>query len=287
MSDRLPSLILITGPSGAGRSTALNVLEDLGFECIDNMPISMIARLLSEPLDRPLALGVDVRNRDFTPEALRALLDTVTGRDDLSSMLMFLDARLAVLKRRFSETRRPHPLSGDGSVEAGLAREFELVAHARDRADLVIDTSDLSPHELRAKLTEWFADPKAARMALSLQSFSYKTGTPNGADLVFDCRFLSNPHWEPELRALDGRDAAVADFVARSKDFGTFFERLRSLLDHLLPAYRREGKAYLTIAFGCTGGQHRSVAVTEMLAKALANKGWQVSIEHRELGPRG
>lgn len=287
MSLPPPSLVLITGPSGAGRSTALNVLEDLGFERIDNLPISMVSRLLSAPLERPLALGIDVRNRDFTPRVLTDLLDMIAGREDLNPLLMFLEARLSVLKRRYSETRRPHPLGQNDSVDAGLEREFALVAEARDRADLVIDTSDITPHDLRARLTEWFADPKALRMAVSLQSFSYKGGLPSGADLVFDCRFLSNPHWQPDLRAMNGLDAPVADFVQKSESFAPFFDRLQGLVLHLLPAYRREGKAYLTIAFGCTGGQHRSVAVTEMLAKALATKGWQVSIEHRELGTRG
>lgn len=277
---------MITGPSGAGRSTALNVLEDLGFECIDNLPISMIDRLLSQNLDHPLALGIDVRNRDFSPRALTDLLDAIGARTDLQPLLMFLDARLAVLKRRYSETRRKHPLALSDTAETGLLREFELLGQARTRADIVIETSDLTPHDLRARLTDWFADPKAPRMGLSLQSFSYKTGTPSGADLVFDCRFLSNPHWQEELKSLDGRDAAVSEFVAKSAKFDSFFERLMSLLDLLLPAYREEGKAYLTIAFGCTGGQHRSVAVTELLGKALANKGWQVSIEHRELGAR-
>lgn len=286
MSDTLPHLVLISGPSGAGRSTALNTLEDLGFETIDNLPISMVARLLAQPVDHPLALGIDVRNRDFSPNALSDMLDALSNRTDLKTQLVFLDARINVLERRYSETRRRHPLSQGDSPKDGLIREFDLVGPARDRADLVIDTSDLTPHDLRRELTTWVADPRAARMALSMLSFSYKTGVPSGADLVFDCRFLRNPYWEAGLRALNGQDAEVSAYVQQDDAFQPFFERLQDLLDHLLPAYRREGKAHLTVALGCTGGQHRSVAVAEMLGSALANKGWHVSIEHRELGRR-
>lgn len=286
MSQPPRQVVLITGPSGAGRTTALNVFEDLGFERIDNLPLSLVPRILAEPLDRPLALGVDVRTRDFSAVAMLELLDRLPARDQLESQLVFLDASMDVLIRRFSETRRRHPLAPEDSPRDGIDREFGMLEPLRDRADLLIDTSEMSPHDLRRELTSWFAVPEAPRMALSLSSFSYKRGLPRGADLVFDCRFLRNPHWEPDLRDMDGRDDAVQAYVAADDSYAAFFERLLGLLDILLPAYVNDGKAHLTVAMGCTGGQHRSVAVTEHLRNALANKGWHVSIGHRELDSR-
>ncbi len=286
MASPSRQLVLISGPSGAGRTTALNVLEDLGFETIDNLPLTLIPRLLTEPLERPLALGVDVRNRDFSTEAMLELLDELPPREELDSQFLFLDASVDILLRRFSETRRRHPLAPEDSPGDGIAREFGMLEQLRDRADLLIDTTDLSPHDLRAELTTWFAKPGEARMAITLRSFSYKRGLPRGADLVFDCRFLRNPHWEPELRSSTGQDAAVQKFVSADPAYDTFFQQLKAMHDHLLPAYVKDGKAHLTIAFGCTGGQHRSVAVAELMGNALANKGWRVSIGHRELDKR-
>lgn len=286
-TDMPHRLVLVTGPSGAGRSTAIHALEDLGFEAIDNLPLSLLPRLFSGPtLDRPLALGIDVRNRDFSTRALLEVIDAgapgVPGRMEV----LYLDCRADILVRRFSETRRRHPLSPGGSPEEGIAHEFDLLGPVRARADIMVDTSDMSPHELRAELERWFAPPGAARLAVSVQSFSYKRGLPRGLDMVFDCRFLSNPHWQARLRARDGRDSQVQAYLRDDARLVPFFDRLGALLDLLLPAHEAEGKAYLAIGTGCTGGQHRSVAVAEFLRARLAQQGWPVSIRHRELERR-
>lgn len=280
-------LVLVTGPSGAGRSSAINTLEDLGFESIDNLPMSLIPRLLDgPPLTQPLALGVDVRNRDFSSEALIELIDTLHRRDGVQADLLYLDCDADTLLRRYSETRRRHPLSPGGTPLIGIETELELLMPVRSRADVLIDTSVLSPHQLRAEIVRWFAPVSGAPMALSVQSFSYKRGLPRGVDMVFDCRFLTNPHWEPTLRALDGRDPRVTAHIEADPRFPDFFARVRDLILSLLDAYVDEGKTSLTIAFGCTGGKHRSVALAEKLALTLAEQGWRVSKRHRELERR-
>ncbi|MDC0738425.1 RNase adapter RapZ [Cognatishimia sp. SS12] len=277
-------LVLVTGPSGAGRSTAIKVLEDVGFETIDNLPLGLVSRLFSgPPLERPLALGLDTRNRDFSASALLDLMHALRAH---APELLYLDCSPAVLQRRYSETRRRHPLAPAESVTVGIEREQELLAPIRASAHVLIDTSDLNVHGLRDTLEHQFAPRGGKFLAVTLTSFSYKRGVPLGADMVQDCRFLQNPYWDPSLRAFDGRDQAVAEFVAKDERFEEFFDRLRGLISFLLPAYRAEGKAHLNIALGCTGGQHRSVFVTEKLAQALAQAGWQVSIRHRELDRR-
>ncbi len=284
MSNANERLVFVTGPSGAGRSTAIAVLEDLGYEAIDNLPLSLVERLLSgPPLTRPLALGLDTRNRDFSAGALLDAIENSARLYDVQAELLYLDSKEDVLIRRFSETRRRHPLSPHESPLIGVKREFDLLAAVRTRADVLIDTSELSPHELREELARWFGEADAPQMAFSVQSFSYKRGLPRGVDMVLDCRFLQNPHWEPELRGLTGLDAAVQSYVQGDARFDSFFERVCGLTLDLLPAYRKEGKAHFALAFGCTGGRHRSVTLAEMVAKALAKEGWQVSIRHREL----
>nr|WP_235857717.1 RNase adapter RapZ [Marimonas lutisalis] len=279
--------VLVTGPSGAGRSTAIRVLEDLGYEAIDNLPLTLLPRLLEGPgRDRPLALGIDARNRDFSTNGLIEMIDTMGELTGGPLELLYLDSREDVLLRRFSETRRRHPLAPAESPGQGIAREFDLLVPIRARADVLIDTSELTPHELRAEVERWFSADPAHQLAVSVNSFSYKRGVPRGIDMVFDCRFLQNPYWEPALRGMNGQDGAVADYVARDPRFAPFFERVADLVQMLLPAYSEEGKAYLSIGFGCTGGQHRSVTMAEKLAKALAEAGWQVSIRHRELERR-
>ncbi|QQA42303.1 RNase adapter RapZ [Pelagovum pacificum] len=280
-------LVLVTGPSGAGRSTCINVLEDLGYEVIDNLPIGLLPRLLDgPPLSRPLALGVDVRNRDFSTDAFHELIDNLFGRPDLDAQVLYVDADEDTLVRRYSETRRRHPLAPNDPPLTGILRERDLLVPIRGRADVLIDTSTLSPHDLRDEIEGWYATDQSSGMGVSVTSFSYKRGLPRGLDLVFDCRFLRNPHWEPSLRGLTGRDGPVDEYVAKDARFDDFFERVRDLIVSLLPAYREEGKSHLSVGFGCTGGQHRSVAVTERLAAALAAAGWQVSSRHRELERR-
>jgi UPF0042 nucleotide-binding protein len=277
-------LILVTGPSGAGRSTAIGALEDLGCETIDNLPLSLIPRLLDgPPLGRTIALGVDVRNRDFSVLALIELIDTLTADPRVALEVMFLDCRTEVLERRYSETRRRHPLFPAEPPLTGILRETDLLAPIRVRADALIDTSDFTPHDLKAEIAQWMGATPTQRMAVSVQSFSYKRGVPRGVDLIFDCRFLRNPYWVPALRALDGRSPEVAAHVAGDARFAEFFERMSGLVGFLLPAQIEEGKAHLSIGFGCTGGQHRSVAVAEKLGDTLERSGWQVSRRHREL----
>ncbi len=280
-------LVLVTGPSGAGRSTAINVLEDIGYEAIDNLPLTLLPRLLDgEASGRPLALGIDTRNRDFSATAFAETVDMLTARPDVAVDLLYLDCRTDVLLRRFSETRRRHPLAPEDSPITGITAELDLLKPAFNRADVLIDTSELSIHDLRAEVERWFAAEKKKRLAVSVQSFSYKRGVPRGIDMIFDCRFLNNPYWAPALRALNGQDKAVADYVAKDKRFSEFFDRVLGLTEMLLPAYLEEGKAHLSIGFGCTGGQHRSVTMAEKLAHSLAQSGWQVSKRHRELDRR-
>lgn len=280
-------IVLVTGPSGAGRSTAIHVLEDLGYEPIDNLPLSLIPRLLDgPPLDRPVALGVDVRNRDFSAAALIELIDRLTRRPEIRVEVLYLDCGAPELIRRFGETRRRHPLSTGEAPDTGILAEADLLVPIRMRADVLIDTTELSPHDLKAEIGRWFGKGATDRLMVSVQSFSYKRGVPRGIDMMFDCRFLRNPHWDETLRSLDGRDAQVAEYVAGDARYAPFIARLRDMLLFLLPAQVEEGKSHLSIGFGCTGGQHRSVAVAENIAKVLAEDGWHVSKRHRELERR-
>ena len=279
--------MLVTGPSGAGRSTAINALEDMGYEVIDNLPLSFVPRLIEgESLGRPIALGLDARNREFNATALIELIDglTVNPRVDLS--VIYLDCAPDELIRRYAQTRRRHPLAPDGTPLFGISREVDLLAPIRARADHLIETTDMSPHDLRAEVARWFDSSLTPGLAVSVQSFSYKRGVPRGVDMVFDCRFLRNPHWVAELREMDGRDAAVVDHIATDPRFTAFIDKISDLILFLMPAQLDEGKAHLAIAFGCTGGQHRSVAVAELIAARLAEAGWPVAKRHRELERR-
>ncbi|SFU51269.1 UPF0042 nucleotide-binding protein [Aliiroseovarius crassostreae] len=279
-----PSVVLVTGPSGAGRSTAVRVLEDVGYEVIDNLPLSLVNRVLTGPaLTHPIALGVDARNRDFSTEMMVDVIETLRSDPRYHMELLYLDCTDDVLVRRYSETRRRHPLAPADTPLDGIRVEKRLLEPVRGRADVLIDTADLSPHDLKEELLRWLSVSGTDRLAVSVQSFSYKRGVPRGLDLVFDARFLRNPHWDPDLRALTGQDDRVLNYVAQDARFAPFFDKISDLAEFLLPAYGEEGKAHLAIGIGCTGGKHRSVALTEKLAKALAHKGWQVSIRHREL----
>lgn len=287
MAQPSARIVFVTGPSGAGRSSAINVLEDLGFESIDNIPLSLIPRLVdpNNPMMRPLALGVDFRSRDFSAEGLFQLCDQLA--ETMRVDVLYLDCSNEVLVRRYSETRRRHPLAPDGTAQDGVLREQDLLADVRSRADVLIDTSELTVHDLRAEVETKFAEVTQQGMAVSVQSFSYKRGLPQGLDVVIDCRFLRNPHWDPELRASTGMDQEVGDFVSADPRYEEFLDRSTGLILLMLPACKAEGKAHFAIGFGCTGGQHRSVAITEKVASALAQTGWRVSIRHRELERRG
>lgn len=292
--DTRPLVVLVTGPSGAGRSTAIAALEDLGFEAIDNLPLSLLPRLLAPGApERPLALGLDARNRDFGADALLAAEATLQARGDLRVEMLYLDCRAEVLLRRYSETRRRHPLAPREDPATGIAREAGLLAGLRERAATLIDTSEMTPHDLRAEIARAYG-PRAGGdgaagvggLAVRVMSFSYRRGIPAGVDTAFDCRFLRNPHWEPALRPRDGTDAQVAAYVEADPRHAAFLAAALALLRVTVPAHEAEGRAHLTIGVGCTGGQHRSVAVVEALARALATDGVHVSKCHRELERR-
>jgi len=274
-------ILLITGSAGAGRSTAIHILEDMGYEAIDNLPMHLLPRLLSGgPVERPLAIGIDTRTRGFDPTAILEILDSDA---QTPPTLVFLDCNEETLLRRYTETRRRHPAAPDEAPIVGIRYEIELLQGLRERADILIDTTDFSPHDLKAEMGRMFDYDQSYSLAISVQSSSYKRGTPRGVDMIIDCRFLQNPHWQEDLRALNGKDAAVANYVKADPLYDAFFEQLCDMCRLLLPAYRKEGKAYFSIGLGCSGGKHRSVCVTENLAKQLAEDGWQVSIRHREL----
>lgn len=284
-------LVLITGMSGAGMSVALKALEDLGYEAVDNLRLSLVPALLSQadPRRRPLALVIDSRTRDFSAQSFLEELEELTARPGLDVRLVFLECGDEVLQRRFTETRRRHPLATDRPVPDGIQLERALLFPLKQRADVTIDTSQLSIHDLRRILSGNFHRDAQAALQVFVTSFSFRLGLPREADLVFDVRFLTNPHYDPDLRPLTGLDPAVAARVESDPDFAAFFAGLTGLLRPLLPRYNQEGKSYLTIAIGCTGGKHRSVFVAERLAAWLGELGLKVGISHRELervGPR-
>lgn len=284
-------VVLITGMSGAGMSVALKALEDLGYEAVDNLRLSLVPALLhqADPRKRPLALVIDSRTRDFSAQSFLEELDQIAGLPGLDVRLVFLECGDEVLQRRFTETRRRHPLATDRPVPDGIQRERALLFPLKQRADVTIDTSQLSIHDLRRILAGHFHRDAQATLQVFVTSFSFRLGLPREADLVFDVRFLTNPHYDPALRPLTGLDPAVAARVESDPDFAGFFAGLTGLLRPLLPRYNQEGKSYLTIAIGCTGGKHRSVFVAERLAAWLRGMGLKVGISHRELernGPR-
>ncbi|MFQ6018528.1 MAG: RNase adapter RapZ [Kiloniellaceae bacterium] len=279
-------VVLVTGLSGAGRSTALKALEDIGYEAVDNLPLSLLDAMVGErDLHGAIAVGVDIRTRNFAVRPFLEQLDRLGAKPDLHVILLFLDCDDEALGRRFTETRRRHPLAPDRPVADGIGAERRLVAPLRARAELVVDTSSLNPAELRQVLTGHLGLETTPGMAIFVTSFSYRYGLPREADLVFDVRFLANPHYEAELRDLNGLDPPVARYVAADPGFPAFLDRLTDMLAPLLPRYEQEGKSYLTIAVGCTGGRHRSVAVAEKIAAWLRRLGRQVNLTHRDIGP--
>ena len=281
-----PEVVLVTGMSGAGRSTAARALEDLGWFVIDNLPPSLLATtvlLLSGRTDAPkVAVVIDVRGRSFFEEFRESLEEL--QRDGTDVRVLFLEAGDEVLVRRFESNRRPHPLQGTGRVIDGLTREREVLADLRGAADLVIDTTNLNIHELRRRIDAAFSDDEHTRLRATLVSFGFKYGIPVDADFVADVRFLPNPYWQPELRELTGLDGAVNDAVVANAEAGEFLERYSGIIDLVAGGYLREGKRYVTIAIGCTGGKHRSVAIAENLATRLVRSGVETLVAHRDLG---
>ena len=277
-------VVLVTGPSGAGRSTAINSLEDLGYEPIDNLPISLLGRVADPAImQKPLAIGIDIRNRDFSTLGVMDILEGLYRSEGLNTELLFLSCDPKVLQLRYSETRRRHPLAPVETPAIGIARELDLLSPIKSRADILIDTSEMSPRDLRHNITKWFATGTSQKLAVSVQSFSYKRGLPRSVDTLFDCRFLRNPYWEKDLSSQSGQAEVIKAYIQDDERYEIFFTKALDLIKYLLPAYVEEGKSHFSIGFGCTGGQHRSVAMAEILSEALVQAGWQVSIRHREL----
>lgn len=281
-ADRLFTIIL-TGLSGAGKSVALNALEDIGFFCVDNLPTSLIKSFVDlcykTPSITKIAFGIDIRERKF----LTNFLDTISAlKKNQKVEIIFLEAKKDILIRRFKETRRPHPL-GYRDLKKALSRENKLLSNIRHAADRIIDTSSLSPHELRKIITKIYIKEKAMPLSVTLISFGYKYGIPVEVDLLFDVRFLPNPNFIEELKHLAGTAAKVKNFVLQQIDTKQFLEKLYPLLNFIIPLYKEEGRSYLTIGIGCTGGRHRSPVLVEEIKKFLRDKKFAVSVVHRDL----
>jgi RNase adapter protein RapZ len=281
-----PNVVIITGLSGAGRSHAANVLEDIGYFVVDNLPMEMIPELVnrvgaSEGGRRKIAAVADTRSGMSSETLERTLVDL--RRAGLPTTVLFLDADNRALARRFEETRRPHPVEG-GSLEASIAMERIAFEGVRAASDVIIDTSDLSVHDLRGKLRDAFEDAETRHtMRVDVTSFGFKRGPLRVVDIMFDVRFLPNPYWVPELRELTGLDDAVRDYVFSHPEAGVFLEKVNDMLDFLIPHYVAEGKSYLTIGVGCTGGQHRSVALVRAIGEHLSETGVATSVHHRDM----
>jgi len=282
-------VVIVSGLSGAGKSTALRALEDEGYEAVDNLPLSFLGALVQAGGEgtRPLAIGIDARTRDFAPQPVLDALAGLRAAPGVDARLLYLDADDEVLRRRFTETRRRHPLALDRPVLDGIQAERSLLWALREGADIALDTSNATGAELRRMVQERLADDLRPGLVVAVVSFAYRWGLPREADLVFDVRFLANPHYEPALEPLTGRDPAVGAFIERDPGFEAFFAGLVAMLAALLPRYEREGKSYLTIGCGCTGGKHRSVHVAERLARWLRQRGRQVNLVHRDIERRG
>ena len=286
-------ILLVTGMLGAGKTTVLRELEDLGWEALDNFPVRFLRRLIGKEGERsdgdntPLAIGFDCRTRGFQPEEIIARVKQLAARGDLQVTTLFLDCSGAELERRFDETRRRHHLAHDLPVGAGIAAERELLAPLRRWADMLIDTTRFSQNELKQAIRERFAEQSPKGVTVTVSSFGFARGVPPAADLVFDMRFLDNPHWVPELREQTGLDAPVGEHIEGDPAFAPAFARIRDLLVELLPRYAAQGKTYVNVAVGCTGGRHRSVYMAEKLAAALRDAGFAPTVLHRNLGSRG
>jgi UPF0042 nucleotide-binding protein len=285
-------ILLVTGMLGAGKTTALHELEDIGWEAVDNFPIRLLGRLIGREGERaegeapPLAIGFDSRTRGFAPDRVIERVKQLSVRGDLEVTTLFLDCSTAELQRRFDETRRRHHLAQDVPVDIGVVAERDLLAPLRRWADVLIDTTRFSSNELRQVIRQHFAGHSSGQMTVTISSFGFARGVPPAADLVFDMRFLDNPHWQPELRELTGLDEPVGAHIVKDPAFEANFARISELLIDLLPRYAAQGKSYVNIAFGCTGGRHRSVFTAERIAAALRQGGFSPTVLHRNLGSR-
>ncbi|MDE2412218.1 MAG: RNase adapter RapZ [Sphingomonadales bacterium] len=290
--DTRQRVLLVSGLLGAGKTTALKVLEDLGWEVIDNFPIRLLGRLIDgsdaqgNEARTPLAIGFDSRTRGFDPNQVIERVKKLVQRADIELTTLFLDCSGQELERRYNETRRRHPLAQDVPAATGIAAEREMMEPLRRWADIVISTTDFTSNDLQQAIRERFGRDAPQATVVSITSFGFSRGMPPIADLVFDMRFLDNPHWDPDLRPLTGQDEAVGAHIRKDPAFAEAFARIRDLLLVLLPRYAAQGKAYVNIAFGCTGGRHRSVFTAEQIAGALRNAGYAPSVFHRNLTSR-
>jgi UPF0042 nucleotide-binding protein len=279
-----PRLLLVTGMSGAGKSTVLDALEDMGWDCVDNLPLSLLGNFIhgdgaKECRVVPAAVGMDVRSRGFDAQALPDVVRSIEG---VLPEILYLDCAGSELMRRYNETRRLHPLAPDRPAEDGIARERALTAPLKSTADSVIDTTDLTPPELREELRRRYSEA-SDQPVLTIVSFGYARGVSRTADLMFDMRFLDNPHWVPDLRPLTGKDRPIREHLAQDPAWNDAMTRLESLLTDWIPRYWAAGKSYVTVAFGCTGGRHRSVCAAEEMAERLRRAGFSPNIRHRDL----
>tara|TARA_R110002096_G_scaffold309403_4_gene504018 strand:- start:50350 stop:51255 length:906 start_codon:yes stop_codon:yes gene_type:complete len=284
------NVLLITGMSGAGKSTALSVLEDLDYESIDNLPINLLPSLVElarkndpDHLNPALAIGIDARTRNFQPENIVKVLAQLRDQENISIKILYFDSGDEILSARFTETRRRHPLAKDRPVSDGIARERELMEVIKAQSDYIFDTSEFNIHDLRRVLSQHFVRAQDGGLGISISSFAYPKGLPRDADLVFDVRYLRNPHYDGQLKKMTGRDEQVGEYIMKDPVFNSSWEKISSLIISLLPEYKKEGKSYLTIAFGCTGGRHRSVFMAEKLAKLLSENDFKINLHHREL----
>lgn len=282
-----PRLVLITGMSGSGKSSVAKCFEDLGYHTVDNLPLPLLRQFVSRPFelvegnDR-IAVVTDIRAPGFAEELPR-LIEEIDS-EAMQPVLLFLEASDEALVRRFSETRRPHPLAGDRPVTEGIQKERNLLREIRGSADMVLDTSEWTIHETRTQIFRHFGErPEGPAMVVSLMSFGFKHGIPHGADLLLDVRFLQNPHFVPGLREKTGLDAPVREFLEAQEEFVELGQRFADLLEYLLPRFQREHRAYLTVAIGCTGGRHRSVAMAERLSRRVVGEGWSTRVIHRDI----
>lgn len=281
--DPKPRFVVVTGMSGAGKSVALQALEDLGFETVDNLPVALINAIVTAHEDHSIAVGVDARTRDFDAARLLAVIEALRAENKMAVGLVFVDADTDVLVQRYTETRRPHPMAVERPVADGIEMERRLLAPVRGGVDLLVDTTKLAPADLKRTIQGQYGGPGRRGMQIFLMSFGYRNGLPREADIVLDVRFLKNPHYDPALRPLTGLDAAVGAYIVQDPAAGLFLDRTTALLEPLLPLYEREGKSYFTIAVGCTGGQHRSVYMVERLKQWFNKRGNPVDIRHRDL----
>ncbi|NQW06423.1 MAG: RNase adapter RapZ [SAR202 cluster bacterium] len=283
-------VLVITGMSGAGKSTVAHALEDLGWYVVDNLPPSMVSTLFEIAVLNPstIAVVIDVRGGEFFDDLSKSLADL--GDKNIAKRIIFIDASDESLVRRFEATRRPHPLQGSDRILDGIQRERERLREIRSTADLVIDSSSLNVHQLESRINEIFSESSDTNLRVNILSFGYKYGIPVDADLVMDCRFIANPHWNPELRPLTGLDSSVSENVLANSNVQEFLTKYQSLFETMAAGFMHEGRKYLTLAVGCTGGKHRSVAISEELAKRFTNSESEISKKikaqavHRDLG---